>query len=73
MVHQHFINVPAMTVAENIALGGHGLFSGAKAAAAVRAIALRRAPARPRRARRVAGYGAQQRLRSSRPLLARES
>jgi general nucleoside transport system ATP-binding protein len=26
MVHQHFTNVPAMTVAENIALGGRGLF-----------------------------------------------
>ena len=24
MVHQHFTNVPAMTVAENVALGGHG-------------------------------------------------
>jgi ABC-type uncharacterized transport system ATPase subunit len=26
MVHQHFTNVPAMTVAENVALGGHGWF-----------------------------------------------
>jgi simple sugar transport system ATP-binding protein len=26
MVHQHFTLVPAMTVAENIALGGHGLY-----------------------------------------------
>ena len=26
MVHQHFTLVPAMTVAENIALGGHGAF-----------------------------------------------
>ena len=26
MVHQHFTNVPAMTVAENVALGGHGRF-----------------------------------------------
>ncbi len=26
MVHQHFTNVPAMTVAENVALGGHGSF-----------------------------------------------
>ena len=26
MVHQHFTIVPAMTVAENIALGGHGRF-----------------------------------------------
>ena len=27
MVHQHFTNVPAMTVAENVALGGHGRFT----------------------------------------------
>jgi len=27
MVHQHFTNVPAMTAAENIALGGRGLYS----------------------------------------------
>jgi simple sugar transport system ATP-binding protein len=27
MVHQHFTLVPAMTVIENIALGGHGVFS----------------------------------------------
>ena len=27
MVHQHFTNVPAMTVAENIALGGRGIYS----------------------------------------------
>lgn len=27
MVHQHFSLVPAMTVAENVALGGHGLFN----------------------------------------------
>ena len=26
MVHQHFTLVPAMTVTENIALGGHGVF-----------------------------------------------
>src|SRR5215467_14434389 len=26
MAHQHFTNVPAMTVAENVALGGHGRF-----------------------------------------------
>lgn len=40
MVHQHFTNVPAMTVAENIALGKHGLFSRSRAAAEVRAIVL---------------------------------
>jgi simple sugar transport system ATP-binding protein len=39
MVHQHFTNVPAMSVAENIALGKHGLFSRSRAAADVRAIA----------------------------------
>ncbi len=35
MVHQHFTNVPAMTVAENVALGGRGTFDGRRAAAAV--------------------------------------
>ena len=25
MVHQHFTLVPVMTVAENVALGGHGM------------------------------------------------
>jgi simple sugar transport system ATP-binding protein len=40
MVHQHFTNVPAMTVAENVALGNHGLFSRTRAAAEVRAIIL---------------------------------
>lgn len=36
MVHQHFTHVPAMTVAENIALGGHGIFSRVAAEARVR-------------------------------------
>jgi general nucleoside transport system ATP-binding protein len=31
MVHQHFTSVPAMTVAENVALGGNGLFRAAVA------------------------------------------
>jgi len=63
MVHQHFTNVPAMTVAENIALGGHGLFSGAKAAAAVRAIALEtQLPLDPDALAGSLGVGAQQRL-----------
>jgi simple sugar transport system ATP-binding protein len=31
MVHQHFTNVPAMTVAENVALGGRGRLSMADA------------------------------------------
>jgi len=38
MVHQHFTNVPAMSVAENIALGNHGVFSRARASATVRAL-----------------------------------
>lgn len=33
MVHQHFSVIPAMTVAENVALGGHGRFDPAGAAA----------------------------------------
>jgi simple sugar transport system ATP-binding protein len=41
MVHQHFTLVPAMTVAENVALGGHGLFSPAAAAARVQEVAAR--------------------------------
>jgi simple sugar transport system ATP-binding protein len=39
MVFQHFSLVPAMTVAENIALGGHGRFDPAAAADRVRALA----------------------------------
>ena len=39
MVHQHFTNVPAMTAAENIALGGHGLYSPTAAQHRVRALA----------------------------------
>ena len=39
MVHQHFTLVPRMTVAENLALGGHGVFRRAAATAAVRDIA----------------------------------
>jgi ABC-type uncharacterized transport system ATPase subunit len=39
MVHQHFTNVPAMTVAENVALGERGLFSPSEAAERVRALA----------------------------------
>ena len=39
MVHQHFTLVPGMTVAENIALGGHGLFHPKQAAERVRAVA----------------------------------
>jgi simple sugar transport system ATP-binding protein len=39
MVHQHFTLVPAMTVAENLALGSRGLFRPAAANARVREIA----------------------------------
>lgn len=41
MVHQHFMLVPAFTVAENAALGGMGRFSPDEAAAKVRAVAER--------------------------------
>lgn len=41
MVHQHFTLVPAMTVAENVALGGHGLFDPVQSAARVREVAAR--------------------------------
>ena len=41
MVHQHFTLVPAMTVAENVALGGHGLFHPKTAANRVREVAAR--------------------------------
>ncbi len=40
MVHQHFTLVPAMTVAENLALGGHGLHDPQVAAERVQMIAL---------------------------------
>lgn len=39
MVHQHFTLVPAMTVAENVALGGRGLFNPADAANHVQQVA----------------------------------
>jgi simple sugar transport system ATP-binding protein len=38
MVHQHFMLVPAFTVAENAALGGRGAFDGSRADARVRRI-----------------------------------
>jgi len=41
MVHQHFTNVPAMTVAENVALGGRGHFRAEDAAQRVREIGRR--------------------------------
>ncbi len=39
MVHQHFTLVPTMTVAENVALGGHGGFDPRRAADRVRTVA----------------------------------
>jgi simple sugar transport system ATP-binding protein len=39
MVHQHFTLVPAMTVAENVVLGGHGLLRREESIAVVREIA----------------------------------
>ena len=39
MVHQHFSLVPAMTVAENVALGGRGRFDQRRTAALVRRVA----------------------------------
>ena len=41
MVHQHFTNVPAMTVAENVALGGRGAFRVDRSAESVREIGKR--------------------------------
>jgi general nucleoside transport system ATP-binding protein len=38
MVHQHFTLVPALTVAENVALGGHGRYRRSEAAAIVQRI-----------------------------------
>ena len=63
MVHQHFTLVPAMTAAENIALGGHGLFSAREAA--VRVTQLAEASGLPVDASARAGtlgIGAQQRV-----------
>lgn len=41
MVHQHFTLVPAMTVAENIALGGHGIYDPSRTREAISALAAR--------------------------------
>lgn len=38
MVHQHFMLIPAFTVAENVALGGHGRFDATRAAERVRRV-----------------------------------
>ena len=39
MVHQHFSSIPALTVAENVALGGHGAYRVERVRARVREIA----------------------------------
>ena len=63
MVHQHFTLVPAMTAAENIALGGHGRLALRAVAARVQAL-VERTGLRVDPSARVAtlGVGAQQRV-----------
>jgi general nucleoside transport system ATP-binding protein len=63
MVHQHFTNVPAMTVAENVALGGRGRYDARRAAERVREIGARTGLALdPGAAAGSLGVAAQQRL-----------
>jgi simple sugar transport system ATP-binding protein len=63
MVHQHFTNVPAMTVAENVALGRQGRYNAREAAARVREIAERAGlPLDPHARAGDLSVGAQQRL-----------
>jgi simple sugar transport system ATP-binding protein len=63
MVHQHFTNVPAMTVAENVALGHRGSYSRATAAHRVRELGTRTGLALdPEALARDLSVGAQQRL-----------
>lgn len=63
MVHQHFSNVPAMTVAENVALGGRGRFDVERAEHQVADIGSRTGLALDSRARvESLSVGAQQRL-----------
>lgn len=63
MVHQHFTNVPAMSVAENVALGGHGRFDTSDAVRRVDEIAQRTGLALdPHRRAGDLPVGAQQRL-----------
>ena len=63
MVHQHFTLVPAMTAAENIALGGHGMFRAREVAARVRSLSERTGLAVDPDARVSSlGVGAQQRV-----------
>lgn len=63
MVHQHFTNVPAMTVAENVLLGGHGRFDRRRAAERVIDIGTRAGlPLDPHALAGDLPVGAQQRL-----------
>lgn len=63
MVHQHFTNVPAMTVAENVALGNKGLYSRQRQNDFVRALSQRTGlPLDPERTVSGLAVGAQQRL-----------
>ncbi len=63
MVHQHFTLVPAMTAAENIALGGRGMFSRRTVDARVAALAERAGlPVDPAARVSTLGVGAQQRV-----------
>jgi general nucleoside transport system ATP-binding protein len=63
MVHQHFTLVPAMTVAENIALGGQGVFRAREVAARVLALCERTGlSVDPEAVVSTLGVGAQQRV-----------
>jgi simple sugar transport system ATP-binding protein len=63
MVHQHFTLVPAMTAAENVALGGTGLFRASDVTAQVRSLAERTGLAvAPDAQISTLGVGAQQRV-----------
>ena len=73
MVHQHFTLVPAMTVAENIALGGHGRLRVTESATRVREIsALTGFSLDPAARVDTLGVGAQQRVEIAKAL-AREA
>jgi ABC-type uncharacterized transport system ATPase subunit len=72
MVHQHFTLVPAMTVAENIALGGHGRLRVSEAEARVRKIsALTGFSLDPAARVDSLGVGAQQRVEIAKALARR--
>jgi ABC-type uncharacterized transport system ATPase subunit len=74
MVHQHFTLVPAMTVAENLALGGHGRLRSRAAAASVREIAeLTGFGLDPEALVETLSVGAQQRVEIAKALVRRAS